>query len=123
MGANKRYRTQHEWRVFEKLAGTTLARLGPKVVRINAIHHALANSGHAGQAVLTKRVPRFNDAGGWRSNRNSIAIYLHTWLIERGVETADTALRIVWRRIHSYPCFKFRVSLEESFQSSCANKW
>src|SRR6266700_15978 len=71
----------------------------PEIVRVNAVHHAFANSGDAGQAVLRKRVPRFNDAGGWRPNRKSIAIHLHEWLVKCGVEPADAALRIVWRRI------------------------
>src|SRR2546425_931182 len=71
----------------------------PEIVRVNAIQHALANSGHAGQAILSRCIPRFDNAGGWRPKRKSIAIHLHKWLVKRGVEAADAALRIVWRRI------------------------
>src|SRR5438552_2011101 len=71
----------------------------PKVVRVNAVHHALANSGHAGQAILRKCISRFNNASRRRPYRKSIAIYCHLWPVERRIEAADAALRIVWRRI------------------------
>src|ERR1700730_6198842 len=71
----------------------------PKIVRVNAVHHALANSGHAGQAISRKRIPRFDNAGGWRPKRKSIAVHRHLRPIERRIEAADAALRIVWRQI------------------------
>src|SRR5205807_809331 len=71
----------------------------PKIVRVNAVHHALANSGHAGQAILRKCIPRFNNASRRRPKRKSIAVHCHLGPVEHRIEAADAALRIVWRQI------------------------